>query len=85
MSSERTGPWSGARNGAHTLDSALVSACEHGHHGDTDGTVRVKVDAEERLRVLDLDTGEELGALEAGEVLEVNLDGTRGKVLHLRP
>jgi len=55
------------------------------YHGETDGTVRVKVDAEERLRVLDLDTGEELGALEAGEVLEVNLEGTRGKVLHLRP
>ncbi len=56
------------------------------YHGDTDGVVTVRLKLDKPLRVLDLDSRQEVGRVEAGTSdFEVGLGDGRARILHLRP
>ncbi|MBM3474042.1 MAG: hypothetical protein FJX75_12305 [Armatimonadetes bacterium] len=56
------------------------------YHGDTDGTVKVKLDLPKRVTITDLDRHADIGNVEAGpQVLSVKLDSAAAKVLLLKP
>ncbi|MFQ6098954.1 MAG: hypothetical protein ACE5O2_14590, partial [Armatimonadota bacterium] len=80
---------------AEVIGAGRVSGMRHGdeivllaadYHGDSDGTVRVKLNLEKRMRVRDLGEGDELGPTGPGEsMLAVPLHARWARILHLRP
>lgn len=72
-----------------------VSGVKHGsrivllvadYHGDTSGSVRVRLNLPKSMRVSDLDGGQELGEIPAGPTIyEVKLGGQKARILYLRP
>ena len=73
----------GRASGMERGDEIVLLVADY--HGESDGTVTVKPNANARLRVSDLDQKKELGVLEPGEALRVQLARDRAKALHLRP
>lgn len=74
----------GRVSGMQSGDETVLLAADY--HGDTDGKLRVKLDLDDRLRVRDLDSGDELAPIGPGQVtLEVALSGPKARILHLRP
>ncbi len=77
---EGEGRVSGMRDG----DDVVLLVADY--HGDTDGTVTVRLKLDKPRRVLDLDRKEEVGQVEAGETeFAVDLGEERARILHLRP